>query len=528
MNNTIAASNDIIEWWLAYSYRTEKGKIVPKNFKENKTERTKVGEFLQKHSIEKNDKNYEELKKAIYNNGIICEIEILDEKDDHDPLAFFSISYICSIFWLVEDSPVYLDNPSNDNFKQHFLKEIELIANGLLEENSQNTQNIVKGVLGLYKITRLLDRPTAITEVEKPKINFEVIGEFSNKDSEFKKYLLSCWNTSYHQFDVYSLFDPNNYKDETYLETIIDNIYYNMYNMDCNLIVGIERGGIPLASLVAYRFNIPCHILRTVPLLKVLPKLPFKNKIALFDDTSITGSTKNQATKYIKETYSPEILVSLCLVGENEYSGIDRNFISMIDSNKIKFKLKNFKKSKDQELENEKNIDLKELLIKRCINGSKKYWHSESTYNQGVFNKVCDWFYKEIYDYINKNGKSNQEFVIIATSIYGLPYASVASYKLKKPLFLFSRRSNYKHDFRLMSLENLQNKIYSGLQNVILVDDIYESGITNQLIRNKLITLGIKEENIKSFVVANFSDKNINTPVSCLNKKDFRICLAQT
>ncbi|MCK4796798.1 MAG: phosphoribosyltransferase [Spirochaetes bacterium] len=497
----IASSDAIIDWWLAYSYRKENDKIFAKTFVKNKNERVCVGKFLQKHSLEKNSENYKELREIVYNKGVIDEWAILDENDGHDGLTYFSISYICSIFWLLEDLPATIDNLSKNSFKTKFLKEIEFISNGLIHND---VTILLKGVFGLYNIIKRLDTPKPIITSENPKFNLKKLGNF--KDSEFKKFLQNCLSTRYNQFDVYSLFDSKNYENKDYLDILIDNVYHYIQNNDCNYIVAIERGGIPIASLVAYKFKIQCHILRTVPLLKVFPKLPSNSKIILFDDIVITGATINQAKKYLEEEYLPEKLISLSLVGKNGNAKSNKKLIDIKDSRKISHNLKYF--NSEDCLEIERDINLRDLLKKRCIIDAK--WHTEYTYTQDIFHRICDWFYEEIE-------KIDDDFVIIATSIYGLPYASVLSYKLKKPLFLFSRRSDYKHDFRTMSLENLENKIDYGLRNVVLIDDIFDTGITNRLIIDRLEKLKIDKSNIKSYVVANFS--NDEEPISCLNKK---------
>ena len=100
-NEIIRSSEAIIEWWLAFSYVRKKGKIFPKKFSVDDTERKTVGDFLQNWSLQINDDNYKELREAVYNQGVISGCKILDENDGHDPLTYFSISYICSIFWLL-------------------------------------------------------------------------------------------------------------------------------------------------------------------------------------------------------------------------------------------------------------------------------------------------------------------------------------------------------------------------------------------------------------------------------------------
>ena len=68
-----------------------------------------------------------------------------------------------------------------------------------------------------------------------------------------------------------------------------------------------------------------------------------------------------------------------------------------------------------------------------------------------------------------------------------------------------------------MSLDNLKNKIDGGLQSVVLIDDIYNTGITNRLVSDRLENLGIGKDGIKSYVVADFSDNGV--PISCFNRK---------
>lgn len=511
-DNILRFSDAVVDFWLDLCLRPERGVLVSQKFIINDLERETLGKFFQKYSLNKNYDNFKTLRAKIYNEGEIGGYTILDDKDGHDRLSFFSVSYLYSIFWLLEDSPCRIDESSGDT--SNFLSEIELMSKGLLENN---TQVVFQGVLNLFKIAdELQSRKKAIFKADKAKFNFRENGKFHDKDSEFRNLLLNCWNKNYQQCDVYNLFDPEICKDVQYIDLIVNNIYKYIYDNDCNYIVGIERGGIPLASLVAYKFNIPCHLFRTVPQLKVLPRLPSGERIVILDDVAITGTTIKQARKHIEETYTPKGLITISLIQEKRGIELNKGFIFIPEPKNHKPDKVSFQDLKNINVDTSRfdnNVDLIDLLKKRCISESKEYWCSEFTYTKDVFYRVCDWFIEKI------NEEFNEEFAIIATSIYGLPFASVTSYQLRKPLFLYSRRSNFKHDFRPISLERLTSKIDNGLKSIALIDDIYKTGTTNKLIIEKLNNLGIDGNKIKSFVVANLSDKNVGMPISCLNRK---------
>ena len=279
-------SDDFIDLWLAMQFTAEVNKSILRSqkFQENNKERETVGATLQ--NLYNNDGAYEDLKKFIYNCGVADDYRILDNTDGHDPITFFCISIIYVIFRELEDSPIIIDTSSNENFKLSLLNEIEFMAKSLLQNNSQK---IYESSLSLFNIVENLQKEQKAIEVENVHYNNEKVVS-TDKKFLYKQFLLHLWDTKFQKIDINNLFDFDNEGEEN-LERIIDSIYYYISNNNCDHIVGIEKSGVPIVSLIAYEFNFPFHILRTNPLYKVMPKLPQKGKVVLFDNIAISETT---------------------------------------------------------------------------------------------------------------------------------------------------------------------------------------------------------------------------------------------
>jgi len=434
------------------------------------------------------------LRRMIYEGGLISNQKHFgDENNVYDKYVFFILSCFTSIFWLLEDNP-----NSIEGNKLEFATEIKIIAEGL---EKSNPKTIVNGLMRiLHKIKELdIEKPTQCGSVELhdyPNLEYKNRKKFV-EDAIIKSELDNKLFDK--QFDIFKFFDNPN--PQNFLTPLILNIYAFLKKENCFSIIGIERSGIPIASLVAYEFDIPLHILRTVPEIKLLPNKVIKNKAVIIDDISITGKNLEQSKIKLNEI-GVKSLKTLVTVKDKYGKNVDKFFIEKNGNNYkyknkfIDFNLINLRPSLHQ--------DLKTTIKNYCT--KKGYWFSEYAYCKGIFHSICDQFIKLIED----RGIQNR-CLIISTSTFGLPFASVVSYKLQRPLYLFSRRPNLMLDFNRK--ESLKEYFENGFTSIAFIDDVFSSGVTEDVAEKKLkeIAKDINKDinlEIKRFVLVFLADES--------------------
>jgi len=477
----------LVDFWLVSFIKKDQESLTNQQFIENKKERIVVSDYL------KEVPDLSALKKAIYEGGLIGGARHLgDETNVYDRYSFFTLSNICTIFWLLEDNPNLIEGNGVE-----FADQIKIISNGLKNSNSEiivdGFLEILKGIRELNKI----DKPNLCESVELheyPILEHDDTKKFV--DEEVIRIELERIKLFNKKFDVFKLFnEPNDL-----LAVIVSNIYYFLRKKKYTNVIGVERSGIPLASLVAYEFDMPLHILRTVPELKLLPNKVLNNKAVIIDDISISGTNLNLAKNHLKKNGIKSLKTLVLVKDKNSKTG--DNFFINKNGNDYSFKTKfrNFKPLKDLP---SLNNELKPTIKNYCVKNG--YWYSEYAYCNGIFHSICD----EFISLIEKK-QIKDRCLIISTSTFGLPFASVLSYKLKRPLYLFSRRPNLLLDFN--QKESLRENLKKGFTSIAIVDDVFNSGISEEVAENKLkeIAKDIKLD-IHKFVIVFLGD-NENKP----------------
>lgn len=476
-----------MDFWLVSFIKKDQETLTNQKFIENKKERIVVSDYLREVT------DFSSLKKAIYSGGLIGDDRHLgDESDLYDRYSFFTLSYICNIFWLLEDSPNLIEENELD-----FVDQIKIISNGLKDSNSET---IIDGLLEIHKRIRELDKIDKPNLCKSAELHDYPILEHDNKgkfvDENDIRTVLKRIKLFNHKFDVFKLFnEPNDF-----LSVIISNMYYYLRDKKYTNVIGVERSGIPFASLVAYEFDMPLHILRTVPELKLLPNKVANNKAVIIDDISISGTNLKLAKKHLKK-HGMKSLKTLVLVKGKNSNNVDKSFLNMKGNDySFKTKFRNFKPVKNLPSLND---ELKPTIKNYCVKNG--YWYSEYAYCNGIFHSICD----EFINLIEKK-QIEDKCLIVSTSTFGLPFASVLSYKLKRPLYLFSRRPNLILDFN--QIENLRENLEKGFTSIAIIDDVFNSGITEDVAECKLKEIAKDIElDIHRFVIVHLGD-NDNKP----------------
>ncbi len=548
--------NLLFEFWLSSFVRKENDQESLNNqqFIENESERIIVSNYLKRLT------DLSTLRRMIYEGGLIDnKRHFSDETNVYDKYVFFTLSYLCTVFWLLEDNPNSIKGK-----KFEIINEIKMIAEGI--ENS-NKVTIINELMGILRKIRVLDEIKKPTKCESIKLNGYPILEYKEGEKfvedEIIKYELDN-KINNKQFDIFKFF--NNPNPDNFLTPLILNIYAFLKKEDRFSIIGIERSGIPIASLVAYEFDLPLYILRTVPELKLLPNEVIKNKAVIIDDISITGTNLKRAENHLNKKVGIKSLKTLVIVKDKYSKNVDKFFIAKNDKNyELKNKFENFnlidvhpslnqdlylfswenvpgndnerliefltqkysidwaktakiekigddktirltteKKSLSLILNNEKTkaklkiddlrtdefivklengkLNIYQDLLKTTIKNyctKNDYWFSEYAYCKGLFRPICDRFIELI-----KEKGIQDRCLIISTSTFGLPFASVVSYKLQRPLYLFSRRPNLMLDFNLE--KSLKEYFKKGFTSIAFIDDVFSSGVTEIVAEERL------------------------------------------
>ena len=353
---------------------------------------------------------------------------------------------------------------------------------------NSDSDTIIEGFKRILKIVKWLNLQEKPNKCELGNVQIYPTLDYNkslNNESFYSEFY-ELFNNK--PFDVFELFNkPNNL-----LESLIYNIYFFLKQNKCPNIIGIERSGIPLASLVAYEFNLPLHILRTVPQVKLLPSKVATDEALLLDDIAITGTNFIIAKNYLSKEIKLKKIKTLVVAKENIANNVDEYFFGKNDNKyEIYTRIKNFDPIN---IEASKNYDIKNELKNYCTN--KGFWYSEYAYNKRIFRSVCNEFIKRI-----EANQIQSNCLIISTSIFGLPFASVVSHKLKRPLYLFSRRPNPNLSLSFNQEKSLKENLNKGYTSIAFIDDVYSSGTTSKLAEEKLKNMSNKID-IHRFVMA--------------------------
>lgn len=308
----------------------------------------------------------------------------------------------------------------------------------------------------------------------------------------FKDMLQKNISSNKKPFAIWDLFDPNP-KVREELDVVVDGIFLKCQQQlgDFDRLIAIERSGIPIAALIAYFYRKDFSILRTIPKLVVRPEPIQGEKVALIDDISYTGWTFLRAKKLMDEKKVKSKAFSI--FNERDIHK-DIKLESLFGSGYESYrKIKNMdKKGRIHGLA--EKIDLKETILAKCVLKDKEFWVTWELFSSDIFPQIC-------MEFLQKTKEIEGKFGIIANSVYGLPFASVLSYELKKPLYLFSRLP---HKLEIDFEPKLR-----PMNDFILVDDVVDTG-TMIIDCNKL--LQEKGKNIlKCFAILNLNSKGKNT-----------------
>ncbi|MDW5548977.1 phosphoribosyltransferase [Methanosarcina sp.] len=545
----------VLDFWMEGFLLNDGNVLKREGFTTDDTERLKVSEFLTTVN------SLSELKRCVYNNGFIDNKNYLDERYSvHDKLTFFTLAYICNIFWILEDNP----EPLIEEKKLDFIPKIREIGNAL--ENSKSDV-IVKNFLDIIKIINnfdsenrkkpFIDDVIPISPVNKTmglqsdyakklltylkisisdfnthylfndnqELGDRLIDYIYHKSEEHKlankpiklqandcKKLLGDLKISINDFNMYDLFNEN----QELVNLLVDNIYYKFEENKCLTIIGLERSGIPLASLVAYKFGINLQIMRTVPEIKLLPCEPIGSSL-IFDDLSITGTTFALASEYLTNKFGSKFKnrTKLVLMKDSQIKDISSLLVTKdLTSNNIvesHIKCISYKPlTRPNICEN----DLKLQIKKSCVNSN--YWNSEYTYLNNLFIPVCEQLMTKVKATLKE--KDIKKSLIISISTFGLPFSSVISHELNIPLYLFSRRPTLMLNFTQKGIKGIKKALIEGCKNVIFIDDAYISGTTEKIAEKRVKDIA-KDINIQlnfhKFVVA-FLGKNKPENLSCI------------
>jgi orotate phosphoribosyltransferase-like protein len=473
----------VVNFWLTSTIKIDGKNLACRNFIEKKEERERVAEYLE------NISDFSKLREMIYKGGLIDNKRYLDdETGGQDKLAFFTLSYLTTIFWLLEDCP----NPLETGIGTQILKQIKMIPEGL---RNQNSEIIVKSFEEVLKLIRELNRQ------EKPKIcGFEddtnIFLNLTKKGTFKEKFIIDELKKTelfIEPFNIFKLFNISN--------ELVDPLIYNIYDFlkqnEYSDIIGVERSGVPLASVIAYRFNRSLHILRTVPALKLLPYDISMKKAAILDDIAVTGTNLKIAKKYLNEI-GVRSLKTIVISKDDTVNNIDKFLFERKSSGNNLTPKHKFKILEPENIQSSLKYELKTLLKKYCT--SNGYWYSEYAYCKGIFRPVCDEFVRRIED-----KQIEEKYLIVSTSIFGLPFASVVSYILKRPLYLFSRRPNLILDFNQKI--SLKDYLEKGFTRIVFVDDVFSSGTTEEVAEQRLMQIS-KNIKIDKFVLAYLGENN--------------------
>jgi adenine/guanine phosphoribosyltransferase-like PRPP-binding protein len=496
----------VLDFWMEGFLLNDGNVLKREGFTTNDTERLKVSEFLTTVN------NLSEIKRCVYNNGFIDDETYLDEKYGvHDKLTFFTLAYICNIFWILEDNP----EPLIEEKKLDFIQKIKEI--GVALKNSKSDV-IVQNFLDIIKIINEFDSKNR----KKPSIENISPAFITNKpmklQSDYAKKLQAGLKISINDFNMYNLFNEN----EELVNLLVDNIYHKFEEHKCLTIIGLERSGIPLASLVAYKFGVNLQIMRTVPEIKLLPREPVGGSL-IFDDLSVTGTTLDLASENLINFGSEfKNVTKLVFIKDSQVKGIDALLVTKnLTSNNIVESHIKFISYEPRTKQNICEDDLKLQIKKSCVNNY--YWNSEYTYLNNLFIPVCEQLMTKI-----KATLKDQEIkksLIISISTFGLPFSSVISHELKIPLYLFSRRPTLMLNFTQTGIKGIKKALIEGCNNVIFIDDAYISGTTGEVAEKRVRDIAENIDirpNFHKFVIA-FLGNNEPEHLSYIVDKNYLI-----
>jgi orotate phosphoribosyltransferase-like protein len=300
---------------------------------------------------------------------------------------------------------------------------------------------------------------------------------------------------------VWKLFEPE-YETRKLLDVLIDGIFYTakMRLGDIDRLVGIERSGVPIVALMAYFYKKNFSILRTIPKLAERPTICKGEKIALIDDASYTGRTFYRAMNLVNRKKTKNIALSVLKIANNS-RGIKNDREIKIESffeyRTSEEKLEQIGEAVDKSSRIDrlgKGKNLKKVILTSCLSLEKQFWTTWGLFTSDIFPQVCK-------EFLQKSKEIEGEFGIIANSVYGLPFATILSYKLKKPLYLFSRFP-YK-------LEIDFEPELKSMNDFIMIDDVVDTGTMMEYSGERLHEHG--KNILKRFVVLNMQSDRKNT-----------------